>query len=75
MKTGLIIYSLNLDKLVSFYQEAFGFSVTEREDGFALLRHDSFELVILETDISKSQDNQSRRTISPREATPADIFL
>jgi predicted enzyme related to lactoylglutathione lyase len=33
METGLVIYSLNLDNLVSFYQEAFGFTVSEREDG------------------------------------------
>lgn len=69
MRTGLVIYSSDLDKLVSFYQEVFGFSVTEREEGFALLGCGEFELVILETNVSRSQEHQ-RVAPTPRESTP-----
>jgi len=69
MKTGLAIYSSDLGKLVSFYQDVFGFAVIEVEPDFALLEHGEFELVILETDISRSLNNQSSTPV-PREATP-----
>ena len=69
MRTGLAIYSFDLDKLVSFYKDVFGFSLIETEPDFALLAHGEFELVILETDISRSLNNQSYYP-TPRESTP-----
>jgi len=51
--TGLVIYSPSISRLAEFYCQVYGFEVSENEESYALLMAGSFELVLLETDISK----------------------
>ncbi len=66
MKTGLVIYASSIRRLVEFYGRVFGFEVLERDEFYALLMAGSFELVLLETDVSK----KSLSTDKAREGTP-----
>jgi len=66
MKTGLVIYSSSIDRLSDFYCHIFGFEVSEHDESYALLTIDEFELVLLETEISKKSTGLNK----PREDTP-----
>jgi hypothetical protein len=68
MKSGLVIYSSRLESLVDFYSTVLHLDVVEQDNTYALLEAVGFELVILETTISKnSKSNEA--AISPREDT------
>ncbi|WP_309386460.1 VOC family protein [Cerasicoccus frondis] len=69
MKSGLVIYSAQLDKLMRFYGEVFGLELKEHDRGYALLEDDDFELVILETETARSLGVNSEGIPSPRDAT------
>lgn len=66
MKTGLVVYASSIDRLISFYTYVFGLELIESDNTYALLINGEFELVLLETEISK----QSISSFEPREATP-----
>lgn len=66
MKTGLVIYSSSIDRLSDFYCHIFGFEVSEHDESYALLTIDGFELVLLETEISKKSTGLNKT----REDTP-----
>lgn len=66
MKTGLIIYSSSIHRLVEFYCYVFGFEVFEKDESYALLMAGGFELVLLETEVSK----KAFGTDKAREDTP-----
>lgn len=68
MKSGLVIYSSRLDSLVDFYSTVLHLDVVEQDNTHALLEAVGFELVILETAISKNSKNDDT-TISAREDT------
>lgn len=53
MKTGLVIYASSIDRLISFYTHVFEFEVIESDKAYALLNDGDFELVLLETEVSK----------------------
>jgi len=66
MKTGLVIYAGDLNRLLRFYQTVFDFTVVEKETSFAQLNSGEFELVLLETESSKAiQESQ----VIPRESS------
>jgi len=66
MKTGLFVYVSSIDRLISFYTHVFGLEVIESDKSYALLIDDNFELVLLETEVSK----KSIGSFTPRETTP-----
>ncbi|MEM1425211.1 MAG: VOC family protein [Cyanobacteria bacterium P01_H01_bin.130] len=66
MKTGLVLYASSISNLLDFYTHVFGFEIMERESTYSLLTEGEFELVLLETEISKG----SKISYEPREATP-----
>ena len=66
MKTGLVIYSSSIHRLAEFYSHVFGFEVSEKDESYALLIAGSFELVLLETEVSK----KAAITGKAREDTP-----
>ena len=66
MKTGLVIYASSVEQLMAFYAQVFELDIIESDNTYALLNKGSFELVILETEISKNVKN----TYKPRENTP-----
>ena len=53
MKTGLVIYTSSIEKLATFYVHVFGMQMIESDRSYALLVDGDFELVLLETDVSK----------------------
>lgn len=66
MKTGLVIYASSVDRLSNFYSHVLGLEVAESDSTYTTLVNREFELVILETEVSKSLV----RTDEPRENTP-----
>lgn len=66
MKTGLIIYASSINQLTAFYTHVFGFKKIEGDSTYSLLIDGEFELVILETEVSKN----SLDSFEPREITP-----
>lgn len=66
MRTGLVIYSSSIRRLTEFYCQVFGFDVQESDESYSLLMTGDFELVLLETAMSK----KALRTDSAREDTP-----
>ncbi|MEM6822307.1 MAG: hypothetical protein AAF558_10250 [Verrucomicrobiota bacterium] len=69
MKTGLVIYAGQLNRLADFYTAAFDLAVVEHSDESIVLRHGTFELVILETTASSTLEHSSGPA-RPRESTP-----
>ena len=65
MKTGLVIYASSIERLISFYTHVFELEIIESDNTYALLVGDEFELVLLETEISKNFTNSNE----PRENT------
>ncbi|WP_418138723.1 hypothetical protein AB8616_01995 [Marinomonas sp. RS-M-Aa-14] len=53
MKTGLVIYTSSIEKLATFYAHVFDMQMIESDRSCALLVGGDFELVLLETDVSK----------------------
>lgn len=66
MKTGLVIYAASIERLTSFYTHVFGLEVIESDKTYALLNDGDFELVLLETKVSKKFIG----SYEPKEATP-----
>ncbi len=66
MKAGIIVYAVSIYRMTSFYSYVFGLEVIEDDDTYALLTGGEFELVLLETEASKS----SIISFKPRETTP-----
>ncbi|WP_200177101.1 VOC family protein [Ectothiorhodospira shaposhnikovii] len=66
MRTGLVIYSSSIQRLVEFYCRVFGFDILESDESYALLINGNFELVVLETEISRKWPS----TEKARENTP-----
>lgn len=66
MKTGLVIYASSIERLIDFYSHVLELEVIESDNTYALLNDDSFELVLIETEISK----KSKNSYEPRETTP-----
>lgn len=53
VRTGLVIYSSSILRLAEFYCLVFGFEVLESDESYALLMTGNFEIVLLETEVSK----------------------
>jgi hypothetical protein len=53
MKTGLVIYASSIEKLAIFYAHVFDLQMIESDHSYALLVGGDFELVLLETEVSK----------------------
>lgn len=66
MQTGLAIYANQLERLLEFYQTVVPFELMERDADYALLKHGDFELVLLETEVSKDFKSVEPSS-SPRE--------
>ncbi len=66
MKTGLIVYASSLDRLTAFYSHVFGLELIDSDSTYALLAVGDFELVLLETEISRNITIMNE----PRAATP-----
>lgn len=62
MQAGLVIYATNLDTLTQFYTEVFGLPQTEGDNSYCVLTDGVFELVLLETEISKQLSKTEART-------------
>ena len=69
MKTGLAIYSGNLNNAVEFYSDVLELDVIEKDQSYALLGSSTFELSILETKMSKALSKATDKPV-PRESTP-----
>lgn len=66
MKSGLVIYASSIVRLTEFYTYVFGLDLLEGDNSYALLSDGDFELVLLETELSK----QTATSFQPRESTP-----
>tara|TARA_R110001592_G_scaffold362408_1_gene676105 strand:+ start:305 stop:676 length:372 start_codon:yes stop_codon:yes gene_type:complete len=66
MRTGLVIYASSIGRLAEFYSHVFGLDVVESDSSYMLLVDGDFELVLLETEISKTALNSHE----VRENTP-----
>lgn len=54
MKAGLVIYAASIHRLAGFYTHVFGLETLESDDTYALLTAGDFELVLLETAVSRT---------------------
>ncbi|MBU1468440.1 MAG: hypothetical protein KJ883_19095, partial [Gammaproteobacteria bacterium] len=66
MKTGFVMYASSVSRLSDFYSHVFALNKVEGDNSYALLADGDFELVLLETEVSKTVSDLH----SPRASTP-----
>ncbi|MGO2513656.1 hypothetical protein [Marinomonas polaris] len=66
MKTGFVMYASSVSRLSDFYSHVFALNKVEGDNSYALLADGDFELVLLETEASKTVSDLH----SPRASTP-----
>lgn len=54
MNLGLVIYTGNIESAAGFYNKVFGLVVRESDENYVALESDGFELVLLETEVSRT---------------------
>ena len=66
MNSGLVIFTGNLNSATDFYTNVFGFTVRESDKTYVALESNGFELVLLETEESRTM----KTSASPKEYIP-----